>query len=61
MNSELTNHSTRWHHAIALLKATAQVVASVLDKHVFGYMGSLEQSHTDYGLRFESHLMTELS
>ena len=45
----MTDHFTRWHHAIALPDATAPTIANALDNQVFCYFGLPEEIHSDRG------------
>ena len=54
----LTDTFTRWQDAVALVDATAPVVAEALDK-IFCYFCLPEEIHSDRGAQFEGELMTD--
>jgi len=56
----LTDHFTRLADALAILDASAPIVARTLDQQVFCYFGFPEEIHTDQGVQFQSQLMGDL-
>ena len=56
----VSDHFTRWAHAVAIPDGTAATVARALVEHVFCPWGLPEVLHSDQGAQFESTLMAEV-